>query len=156
MAEKYDEVVFTNPKAMFHQSLLEGNVKKKLPYPLSNEQSVLEHFRTYGDEDDVKAMLAAKKFFEGELRNVKDRLLRVDAELDKVKHELAAAKEREKAAAAAAAAAGKGAVGAGVTGGGVSGGNVRGGTGGSKGKGKSKKKTSAAELQPAGKKAKIG
>jgi hypothetical protein len=97
VSEKYDEVVFTNPKATFHQCLLNGHLKnnKKLPYPLSNEPLVMEHFRTYGDEAEVKVMLEAKKFLEGELRNVKDRLLRVDAELEEVKHELSAAKELE-------------------------------------------------------------
>lgn len=97
VSEKYDEVVFTNPKATFHQCLLNGHLKnnKKLPYPLSNEPLVTEHFRTYGDEAEVKVMLEAKRFLEEELRNVKDRLLRVDAELEEVKHELSAAKELE-------------------------------------------------------------
>ncbi len=97
VSEKYDEVVFTNPKISFHQSLLNGHGKnnKTLPYPLSNEPCVVEHFRTYGDETEVKTMLAAKKFLEDELRNVKDRLLRVDAELEEVKHALAATKDLE-------------------------------------------------------------
>lgn len=85
VAEKYDEVVFTNPREEFHQLLLNGHKKKNLAYPLSNEQSVLQHYRTYADEEDVKALLAAKQFLEVELRNVKDRLLRVDSELDEVK-----------------------------------------------------------------------
>lgn len=46
---------------------------------------MLQHYRTYADEEDVKALLAAKQFLEVELRNVKDRLLRVDSELDEVK-----------------------------------------------------------------------
>jgi len=87
VAEKYDEIVFTNPREDFHQCLLNGH---KNAYPLSNEQSVLQHYRTYGDEGDVKALLAAKQFLEGELRNVKDRLLRVDSELDEVKCSLTA------------------------------------------------------------------
>ncbi len=98
VSEKYDEVVFTNPKASFHQSLVNGHVKnnKKLPYQLSNEPCVMEHFRTYGDETEVKTMLAAKKFLEDELRNVKDRLLRVDAELEEMKHALAATRDLEE------------------------------------------------------------
>ena len=40
-------------------------------------------------------MLAAKKFLEDELRNVKDRILRADAELEEVKHTLAATKDLE-------------------------------------------------------------
>lgn len=103
VSEKYDEVVFTNPKASFHQSLLNGHTRKKntkkqqqsLPYPLSNEPNVMEHFRTYGDESEVKSMLAAKKFLEDELRNIKDRILRADAELEEVKHTLAATKDLE-------------------------------------------------------------
>jgi len=139
VAEKYDEVVFTNPKTEFHQSLLEGHKRKKLPYPLSNEQSVLEHYRTYGDEGDVKAMLAAKQFLEGELRSVKDRLLRVDVELDEVKRSLAAT-----------------AVAGGPAGGGTApegGHNGKGGPGW-KARNKPKKKASASESQIAGKKAK--
>eukprot|EP00581_Thalassiosira_minuscula_P010177 CAMPEP_0183711198 /NCGR_PEP_ID=MMETSP0737-20130205/6761_1 /TAXON_ID=385413 /ORGANISM="Thalassiosira miniscula, Strain CCMP1093" /LENGTH=292 /DNA_ID=CAMNT_0025939649 /DNA_START=51 /DNA_END=925 /DNA_ORIENTATION=- len=111
VSEKYDEVVFTNPKAEFHQSILNGYYPKDnknnhngnnnnkqqqqqqqqlshLPYPLSNEPSVIAHFRTYGDEDDVKAMLVAKQFLEGELATVKERLLRVDGELEEVKRDL--------------------------------------------------------------------
>jgi len=154
VAEKYDEVVFTNPKTEFHKSLVDGNKKSKPPFPLSNEQSVLEHFRTYGDEEDIKTMLAAKKFLEGELRNVKDRLLNVDAELNVVKQSLAATKEMELSAGQVTS--GRTAtVGSGV----ASGGNAKGGTsgaGGSKARSKSKKKAAAAESQSIGKKAKTG
>ncbi|KAL7531773.1 hypothetical protein ACHAXR_004229 [Thalassiosira sp. AJA248-18] len=149
VAEKYDEVVFTNPKAGFHRSLLDRHKTKKLPYPLSNEQSVQEHFRTYGDEEDVKAMLVAKKFLESELRNVKDRLLSVDAELDEVKHSLAAMKDMSMAGGVS--------VGAAAAGGVTSGNNGKGGvgvSGGGKARAKSKKKASASESQPAGKKTK--
>lgn len=151
MAEKYDEVVFTNPKAEFHKSLVDGRKKKKLPYPLSNEQSVADHFRTYGDEGDVKAMLSAKEFLEGELRNVKDRLLRVDAELDEARQALAVAKDMEPTALASATTAK-------TTGAGAKG-SAKGGAGAEKGKGgrKPKKKEKASsESGPAGKKAKTG
>ncbi|KAK1745490.1 transcription initiation factor TFIID subunit 14 family protein [Skeletonema marinoi] len=77
VSEKYDEVVFTNPKVVFHKQLLDGQQqsrknkkKKQLTYPLSHESSVMEHFRTYGDETDVKAMLAAKEFLQKELRSM--------------------------------------------------------------------------------------
>ena len=89
VSEKYDEVVFTNPKIEFHKALTNGHKKKQLPYQLSKEQSVMDHFRIYGDEEDAKKMLSAKKFLEGEIKNVKDRLLRVDKELEEVKHSLA-------------------------------------------------------------------
>jgi hypothetical protein len=89
VSEKYDEVVFTNPKAEFHKLLLEGSRNKTLPYSLSNQPPVMEYFRTYGDEEEVQKMLAAKKFLEGQLREVKDRLLKADTELDEVKTSLA-------------------------------------------------------------------
>lgn len=173
VAEKYDEVVFTNPKAEFHRSLLEGGKKKEgtLPYPISNEKSVAEHFRTYGDEGDVKAMLAAKRFLEGELRDVKDRLARVDGELDEVRSALADARRRQQAgtgataqarqqggdAAAAASTAEGAATGKKVGGGG--GASTGGGGSAAKGAGaaskaKKHKKKGAPEGQPSGKKLK--
>ena len=89
VSESYDEVVFTNPKAEFHKALLDGHKHKRLSYPLSKEQSVIDHFKVYGDEEEVKLMISAKKFLEGELKNVKDRIIRVDKELEEVKHSLA-------------------------------------------------------------------
>jgi len=89
VSESYDEVVFTNPKADFHKALLDGHKHKRLSYPLSKEQSVIDHFKVYGDEEEVKLMISAKKFLEGELKNVKDRMIRVDKELEEVKHSLA-------------------------------------------------------------------
>ena len=88
VSEKYDEVVFTNPKFEFHKALTNGHKKKQIPHPLSKEQSVMDHFKIYGDEEDVKKMLSAKKFLEGEIKNVTDRFLRVDKELEEVKHSL--------------------------------------------------------------------
>lgn len=155
VAEKYDEVVFTNPKVDFHQSLLNGNKRpknKKLPYPLSNEQSVIEHFRTYGDETDVKAMLEAKKFLEGQLKNVKDRLLSVDSELEEVKVALAATKDNVEVGSAAASGA---AVGATASTAGIKGGISNTTTGGGTGSGRGRKKKATTEsIQPVGKKAK--
>lgn len=140
--------MFTSPKAEFHQSILSGHKKKKLPYPLSNEQSVSDHFRTYGDEEEVQAMLAAKKFLEGELRNVKARLLRVDSELDEVKTSLATMKDVELSV---------GAAGVGVTASSTGGGNnTKGGTGSGKARNKPKKKATASESLPAAKKTKTG
>ena len=114
VSERYDEVVFTDPMVAFHKLLVEGGggssngknekKRKQLGYPLSNEASVIEHFRTYGDEGDVKAMLAAKEFLEKELRNVKDRLIKADEELEEVKGQLAATASVSVAAAAAAVA----------------------------------------------------
>ena len=91
VSEKYDEVVFTNPKLEFHQLLLSAD-KSPIEYPLSNEMTNLEYFRTYGDEDDVQRMIAAKQFLDVELRNVKDRLLKADSELEEVKNKLTSVK----------------------------------------------------------------
>lgn len=113
VSERYDEVVFTNPKVVFHKQLLDGQQqlqtdknkkrkKKQLTYPLSHESSVIEHFRTYGDEMDVKAMLAAREFLQKELRAVKDRLIKADEELEEVKENLVAAVSESTAVVAAA------------------------------------------------------
>lgn len=87
VSEKYDEVVFTNPKLEFHNLLLSANSTKP-EYALSKEPANLEYFRTYGDEEDVQRMLAAKQFLEGELRDVRDRLSKADKELDEIKTSL--------------------------------------------------------------------
>jgi hypothetical protein len=84
VSEKYDEVVFTNPKLEFHSMLLSAD-KGKIEYPLSKEEANLEFFRIYGDEEDVQRMLAAKQFLDGELRNVKDRLAKADKELEEIR-----------------------------------------------------------------------
>ncbi len=160
VSEKYDEVVFTNPKAGFHQSLVNGNVKK-LWYPLSNEESVAEHFRTYGDEEEMKAMLAAKRFLEGELRNVKERLLRADAELEGVKCSLSVARGGSDAAAPSpgmTVTAGPSSVGVkGIEGGGAAGGPASGAGAGKATVIKPAKKVAlmvSSDSQPSGKKAK--
>ena len=130
VSEKYDEVVFTNPKISFHKQLLDGEATtsnnnsnnnkkkkntKKLSYPLSKEQAVIEHFRTYGDEHDVKAMLAAKEFLQRELRNVKDRLIKVDEELEDVKGQLLVASTTAAATSTTGGSAASGTSGGGVT-----------------------------------------
>ena len=60
VSEKYDEVVFTNPKIEFHNLLLSGN-KDKIPYPLTRETKNIEYFRVYGNEDAIQIMLEAKQ-----------------------------------------------------------------------------------------------
>ena len=50
---------------------------------LSNEPSVAEHFGTYVNEEEIRAMFAAKVFLEGGLRDVRERLLlAADVELE--------------------------------------------------------------------------
>ena len=52
---------------------------------LSNEPSVAEHFGTYVNEEEIRAMFAAKVFLEGGLRDVRERLLlAADVELEGV------------------------------------------------------------------------
>jgi YEATS domain-containing protein 4 len=92
VSEKYDEVVFTNPKQEFHNLLLSASSTGN-PYPLSNQPSIIEYFRTYGDEEEVQKMLAAKKFLEGEVKNVRDRLRKADLELEEIKTSLALVKD---------------------------------------------------------------
>ncbi|KAL7474856.1 hypothetical protein ACHAW6_000800, partial [Cyclotella cf. meneghiniana] len=112
-----------------------------------NQPAVIEYFRTYGDEADVKKMVTAKKFLEVELRNVKDRLLTADNELDELKTSLSLLNGTPAAAA--------GGDPSGKSGGGVaSSGKVAGGDGGGKSKTKSKGKPSLSEPSSA-KKAKI-
>lgn len=100
VSEKYDEVVFTNPKIEFHNLLLSGS-KDKIPYPLSRETKNIEYFRVYGDEDDVQTMLAAKRFLDEELKNVRDRLLKADGELEDLKTGLSLVKSSEPVKSAA-------------------------------------------------------
>ena len=176
VSERYDEVVFTNPKVVFHKQLLDGqqqqqtNTKnkkrkknKQLTYPLSHESSVIEHFRTYGDEMDVKAMLAAREFLQKELRTVKDRLIKVDDELEEVKDRLVAvASESSSTAAATSASAAKSTSKVASGSGGTKGGTSSAATSGKSGltsisKSSKKKKTAAAGSasgEPASKKAK--
>ena len=140
----------------------------------------MEHFRIYGDEQDVQAMIGARKFLQNELKNVKDRLLRADGELDEIKAALAGIKGDHggvvlgggSATAATGAGGGGSTGGVGSSSGGQSGsggvGNVKsawtssksgGGGGGGGGSSKSKKTKSRSSLgldfQPAGKKTKV-
>lgn len=159
VSERYDEVVFTNPKVVFHKQLLDGQQqqgnkkrkKKQLTYPLSHEASVIDHFRTYGDEIDVKAMLAAREFLQKELRTVKDRLIKVDEELEEVKDALVAAvSESTTAAAAVAATTAKVASASAGTKGGTSSAAASGKGGATSSKSSKKKKTTAEKKTSAG------
>lgn len=155
VSENYDEVVFTNPRGVFHRYLIEaqtpvgdgeGNDKVAPPYPPSNDPAVSEHFRTYGDDDDVRAMAEASHFLQGELRGVKDRLVRADAELEEIKAALLVVNHQIRGDAESGVGWQSGKSGGGAVGGGSK--------GGSKYKGKSKGGKSAA-AQPTAKKAKM-
>eukprot|EP00804_Cyclotella_cryptica_P014072 CCRYP_019141-RA/>CCRYP_019141-RA protein AED:0.29 eAED:0.29 QI:257/1/1/1/0.5/0.33/3/1494/289 len=145
VSEKYDEVVFTNPKMEFHKLLQSGN-KRPLSYPLSNQPAVIEYFRMYDDGADVQNMLAAKKFLEGELRNVKDRLLKADHELDELKTSLTLLKGNP---AAAAGGGGGDPSGKSIVGGVATSGKVSGGDSGAKLKNKPKSKPALMEQNTA-------
>jgi hypothetical protein len=96
----------------------------------------------------MKFMISAKGFLEGELRNVKERLLRVDLELEEAKRSLSAA----SSSSSSAGTKGTGDVRCGVAAGGSSGG---GGSNADKAAIKPPGATSAtsSDSQPAGKKA---
>ena len=67
---------------------------------LSNEPSVAEHFGTYGNEEEIRAMFAVKVFLEGELRDIRERLLlAADVELEGVKRSLSVARGSNAASA---------------------------------------------------------
>uniref|UniRef100_A0A7S1Z287 YEATS domain-containing protein n=1 Tax=Ditylum brightwellii TaxID=49249 RepID=A0A7S1Z287_9STRA len=83
--EFYDEVVFTDPTEAFHRQLMRSSV---LPRIQSHEPTVQENFPTYADEEDFKALLAAQKFLEDELRDVKDRIMKADMAREEIEEAL--------------------------------------------------------------------
>ena len=69
---------------------------------LSNEPSVAEHFGTYGNEEEIRAMFPTKVFLKGGLRNVRERLmLAADVKLEGVKRLLSVARGSDAASASA-------------------------------------------------------
>jgi len=101
----------SNSTTITTSAISTATTPSKLPYPLSHEPSVIQYFRTYGDEQDVQAMIAAKQFLEKELRNVKDRLMKADEELEEVKAALTLAKGGDAGTGAAGVTSRAGAVG---------------------------------------------
>ena len=74
---------------------------RRLPL-LSNEPSVAEHFGTYGNEEEIRVMFAAKVFLEGGLRDVRERLLLAeDIKLEGIKRLLSVARGSDAASASA-------------------------------------------------------
>ncbi len=69
---------------------------------LSNQPTVAEHFGTYGNEEEIRAMFAVKVFLEGELRDIRERLLlAADVELEGVKRSLSVVRGSDAASASA-------------------------------------------------------
>ncbi|KAI2510253.1 YEATS family [Fragilaria crotonensis] len=62
VAEVYDEVVFTDPKESFFQSLMKVAEVPKIPFPDDAVQACVQR---YSDEDDFQALLKLKSFAEG-------------------------------------------------------------------------------------------
>ena len=69
---------------------------------LSNKPSVAEHFGTYGNKEEIRAMFVVKVFLEGELRDIRERLLlAADVELEGVKRSLSVVRGSDVASALA-------------------------------------------------------
>lgn len=99
VSEKYDEVVFTNPKETFFQQL--QSVGRAPPVKYSQE----DHFLQYSDTKEMKLLLEAHAFLQSELAVAKERLLQVDGDLAQVDEALRNQQEERKKAAAASSAA---------------------------------------------------
>lgn len=97
ISEKYDEVVFTDPKESFFQSLLRVSQLPKLVFP---DEAVQACFLTYSDEDDFQKLLEAQLFLETELKKIKARMKLATDEMDQVDDALRELHESKKRAVA--------------------------------------------------------
>jgi hypothetical protein len=94
VAEVYDEVVFTDPKESFFQSLLKVADLPKIPFPDDAVQACVQR---YSDEDDFQALLEAQKFLRKELQQVKARMKMTNEEMEQVDAALRDVLEAKKA-----------------------------------------------------------
>lgn len=94
VAEVYDEVVFTDPKESFFQSLMKVAEVPKIPFPDDAVQACVQR---YSDEDDFQALLEAQKFLQKELQQVKSRMKMTCEEMDQVDAALKEVLEAKKA-----------------------------------------------------------
>ena len=94
VAEVYDEVVFTDPKESFFQSLLKVADLPKIPFPDDAVQACVQR---YSDEDDFQALLEAQKFLQKELQQVKARMKMTNEEMEQVDAALRDVLEAKKA-----------------------------------------------------------
>lgn len=90
VAEKYDEVVFTNPTETFFKRL------QSIAHAPTIKYKHDEHLHNYTDTEDMKALLEAQKFLQGELAMVKERLSQIDGELTQVDDALRRQHEERK------------------------------------------------------------
>jgi hypothetical protein len=97
VAEKYDEVVFTDPHESF---FLQLQSIANLP-TISTQYREHAWFPTYSDFGTFQALLEAKKYLEQALKDVKKRQILVDNDLEEVEEVLKNQVEKNKVAAAA-------------------------------------------------------
>jgi hypothetical protein len=94
VAEVYDEVVFTDPKESFFQSLMKVAEVPKIPFP---DDAVQACFQRFSDEDQFQALLEAQKFLRKELQQVKARLKLCSDEMEQVDADLREVHDAKKA-----------------------------------------------------------
>eukprot|EP00611_Tribonema_gayanum_P019802 TRINITY_DN3500_c0_g1_i1.p1 TRINITY_DN3500_c0_g1~~TRINITY_DN3500_c0_g1_i1.p1 ORF type:complete len:253 (+),score=54.00 TRINITY_DN3500_c0_g1_i1:180-938(+) len=75
VTERYDEIVFTDPKEGFFACLMEGQTAAVREHPQ------LQYYKDFSAEEDVQKLAAAREYVHGELEAVKDRILRLDAQI---------------------------------------------------------------------------
>ena len=92
IAEKYDEVVFTDPKETFYRQLMQISV---VPKTVSSQQEFFNG-KSYQDEGDFLALIGAEKFLKEQLANVKKRFRVVSDELQVIDQELIVAQQRHQ------------------------------------------------------------
>ena len=86
-AELYDELVFHEPTEAFHRRLTTGPVKQLPQHPLQ------AYYTRFNEDDDLQKLASARKFVDGELSAVKEKLLHVEAESQQLKDEMDVAEE---------------------------------------------------------------
>lgn len=89
IAEKFDEVIFTNPHETFHLQLQQVGMVPPIEPEKDTPQGTLLPQVQYSDQDDMSKLVQAQGFLAAELQKVKDRLLKVDKEMEQVDAALA-------------------------------------------------------------------
>lgn len=104
VAEKYDEVVFTDPHESFYSQLLQV---PSVPKVEASQQEYLQ--KVFSDHDDFLALVEAQKFLQDELGKAKEKFKVVSEEMGTVDQALVRAqnehRQREAASKKARAAA---------------------------------------------------
>ena len=102
VSEKYDEVVFTDPKESFYQQLLS---LAEIPKVVFGDPTVQECFGTFNDEETFLKLLEAQSFLQKDLQSVKDRMKVATEEMEQIDGALREIAETKKAAVASSRAA---------------------------------------------------